>query len=114
MWPRRISPQLPVGALMLSTIAIAACGDDLAGTYHGPQGAIVVELDGDETATVTFMGGSQVCSYDATREQVTLTCPDGQGGVEGSMLAELVGTLRRNKDGTLTSTLGVLAKRDAG
>lgn len=114
MFGRRISNCLRVQVLVILTIATAACGaDDLEGTYHGPEGAVVLELK-DQTATVMFMGETQSCEYESTDEQVVLACP----GREESMLLEVLGgTLRRNQDGSLTSsgiTGWVFAKRTAG
>jgi len=96
---------------LIAGIAIACGGDALGGTYHGREGAIVLELKRDHTAEVLFMGQSQSCTYESTKQEVKLTCPDPRAGVGGLRLLDLLGTVRRNQDGTLTSDLGVLAKR---
>ena len=101
-----------VPAILCLVAGFVGCGDGLEGTYHGPEGGIVVELKRDHAATVTFMGQTQSCTYDSTKEQITLSCPANQG-LGATMVSTLLGTLRRNADGTLSSGLGVLAKRTA-
>jgi hypothetical protein len=94
---------------MLVLLAVAACGDrgSLEGTYHHPQGAFVLELKGGHKAVLQMLGETIRCSWDASAEQVKLSCPD-------SPFTQQIGTLARNEDGTLSSALGVLAKRPPG
>ncbi len=96
--------------ILVLTVALSgpvACtrGGGLEGTYHHPAGAFVLELRDGHEAVVQMLGQSVRCRWDSTAEQVKLSCPDS------NIFTQQIGTLARNDDGTLSSGLGVLAKR---
>lgn len=93
---------------MLVLLGVTACGNSLEGTYHHPAGAFVLELKSGHEAVVQMLGQSVRCRWDSTAEQVQLSCPDS------NIFTQQIGTLARNDDGTLSSGLGVLAKRPPG
>lgn len=89
--------------------AVAGCGGGgLEGTYHHPQGAFVLELTADDQAVVQVLGQTVHCTYTVRDNRVELACP-----AEASMVQMMLGTLARNKDGTLSSASGVLSRRAA-
>lgn len=92
---------------ILILILIAGCGNGgIEGTYHHAQGAFVLELAPDNNASVQIFGQTVICSYSVENDRVALTCPE-----EASMVQSMLGTLARNKDGTLSSASGVLSRR---
>jgi len=92
---------------LLALALIAGCGSGgIEGTYHHPQGAFVLELAPDNNASVQIFGQTVICSYSVQGDRVDLSCPR-----EASMVQSMLGTLARNKDGTLSSASGVLSKR---
>jgi hypothetical protein len=89
--------------------AMVGCGGGgLQGTYHHPQGAFVLELSDGDQAVVQIFGQSVRCTYNVEKAEVQIACP-----AEASMVQAMLGTLARNKDGTLSSASGVLSKRES-
>jgi hypothetical protein len=88
-------------------VLVLGCGgDSLAGTYHHMEGGVTLELTDGEEASIQMLGETVICTYTATKERVTLDCPNAN-----SIVQRALSTLTRNEDGTLTAMMGVLAKR---
>lgn len=105
----RLTHVAPANLMMALLLSVWGCGEHgLEGTYHHPQGAFALEIRSNDEAVVQLFGQTVRCTYRATAEAVVLTCPP-----EASMVQTLIGTLQRNRDGTLSSVSGVLAKRES-
>jgi hypothetical protein len=84
--------------ILLSVAVLAGCGSSVSGTYIDVEGtgAFTLELKSGGAATLTFNGMPLMCTYSASGNNVSLSCP-GQAGAL---------TLTVQKDGTLTPPPG--------
>lgn len=58
----------------LCALPVSACHSGPSGTYTDANGAVILELRGGGRANFTFMGDVENCTYNSSREQLTLTC----------------------------------------
>lgn len=69
----------------------------ITGTYSDANGAVILELRSGGSASLTFMGDVENCSYTSSGKQVTLTC-------QGSPVPTTVFNI--HDDGSLTGPPG--------
>ncbi len=69
----------------------------ITGTYTDANGAVILELRSGGSASLTFMGDVENCSYTSSKEQVTLTC---KGNPEPTTVFNI------HDDGSLTGPPG--------
>lgn len=78
-------------------VIASACKSGVAGTYSDANGAVILELRSGGSASFTFMGDVEDCSYKSTDKQLTLTC-------KGSPVPTTVFNI--HDDGSLTGPAG--------
>lgn len=83
---------------LISLLAIFVIGcQSVTGTYSDANGAVILELRSGGSASFTFMGDVEDCSYTSSAKQVTLTC-------KGSPVPTTVFNI--HDDGSLTGPRG--------
>ena len=86
------------------SLATAACGSRIEGTYTDPHGAILLELKSGGKAELTFMGDTGKCTYHVEGRRISLDC-QGDKTVftihdDGSLTGpsgSFIGVLRKTK-----------------
>jgi hypothetical protein len=91
-----------VAAIASSSLALAACGSGVAGTYTNANGLVTLDLQGGGKASLTIMGQNDVCKYDVAGKSLTLICKEGNTswGIhdDGSISGPgFIGTLQKSK-----------------
>ena len=81
---------------ILGAVLLIGC-KSIAGTYTDANGAVILELRSGGSASLTFMGDVENCSYTTSEKQVTLTC-------KGSPVPTTVFNI--HDDGSLTGPPG--------
>jgi len=71
----------------------------ITGTYTDANGAVILELRSGGSASLTFMGDVENCSYTSSKQLVTLTC-------SGSPVPTMAFNI--HDDGSLTGPPGAL------
>jgi hypothetical protein len=89
-------------ALTLFTLANAACGGKLEGTYTNTSGGVMLEIRSGGKAELTLNGESQTCGWKADAKKVTVTCGGDSldFGIhdDGSLTGpSFVGVMRKSK-----------------
>lgn len=91
-----------VAAIAGSSLALAACGPGVAGTYTNASGLVTLDLRGGGTASLTIMGENDACKYDVAGKNLTLICKEGHTSWDihddGSLSGPgFIGTLQKSK-----------------
>jgi hypothetical protein len=60
--------------MVFFSLANAACGGKLEGTYSNPSGMVMLDLRSGGKADMTMMGEVQHCGWKADSKNVTVTC----------------------------------------
>jgi hypothetical protein len=100
---RRLTEKLfLVLLLMFMSLANAACGGKLEGTYSNAGGGVMLELRSSGKADLTLNGDTESCTWKADSKKVTVTCGGDSldFGIhdDGSLTGpSFVGALRKTK-----------------
>jgi hypothetical protein len=60
---------------LIPLLFVIGC-QSITGTYTDANGAVILELRSGGSASLTFMGDVENCSYTSSKQQVTLTCKE--------------------------------------
>jgi hypothetical protein len=92
--------KLALFAVLATATFASSCTNPYVGTYSNANGSIVLDIKSGDKASLTLMGETKQCTYQAEKEQLTLDC----GG------DKLVFT--KHDDGSLTGPgmIGMLKK----
>ena len=65
---------VPAVVLTPLLVFMNCCTPGPEGTYSNENGSIVLDLKGEEKATLTFMGESKDCFYKQSKPQIQVVC----------------------------------------